>query len=344
LETVNPDSTATNAPADASYTYTEAGNLNTTAYRNSLVTTYNYNQRNWLRNLETKNGAGVRMAFFDYDNATWPTLCRLSPTGQRRGVQETYGAEARTVTYAYDRLSRLTAENIVVSTNSTGPTGLVRYDRVDPSSTTQGYDLVGNRLSRQLIQENRLSAAGVTNTTTAYDPHDLITGGGYTYDPAGNTTKDNANANYVYDAENRLIQRSGGPLPTVTIIYDADGNRVGKSVVISTETNTTLYLVEDRNPTGYAQVMEESAKTNSSSLNLVRTYVYGLDLISQMQSGNVTYYGYDGLGSTRYLSDSSTNVTDTYTYDAFGIQIATNGTTLNNFRYTGEQWDADLGM
>jgi RHS repeat-associated protein len=342
LESVNPDSTATNAPADARYTYTEVGNLKTTAYRNSLVTTYNYNQRNWLRNLETKNGAGVRMAFFDYDNPTWPTLNRLSPTGQRRSVQETYGSEARTVTYAYDRLSRLTAENIVPG--STGPKGVVRYDRVDPSSTTQGYDLVGNRRSRQLIDENGLATAGVTNATTTYDSHDLITGGAYSYDPAGNTTKDTANAAYVYDAENRLIQRSGGSLPTVTIVYDADGNRVGKSVVVGTETNTTLYLVDDRNPTGYAQVMEESAKTNSGSLNLIRTYVYGLDLISQTQSGNVTYYGYDGLGSTRYLSDSSTNVTDSYTYDAFGIQIDKSGSTLNNFRYTGEQWDADLGM
>src|SRR4029078_1069367 len=115
LQKVNPDSTNSLATADATYSYTDVGNLNTTTYRNSLVTTYSYNKRNWLRNLETKNGAGTRVAFFDYDANSWAAQNRLSPTGQRRCVQETYGNAARTVTYAYDRLSRLLTENIVTN-------------------------------------------------------------------------------------------------------------------------------------------------------------------------------------------------------------------------------------
>jgi RHS repeat-associated protein len=78
-------------------------------------------------------------------------------------------------------------------------------------------------------------------------------------------------------------------------------------------------------------------------------YTYGLDLISQTRLEGGTpetwYYGYDGHGSVRYLADESGAVTDTYTYDAFGIQIAQSGSaTPNNYRYTGEQWDQDLGM
>ncbi|MDB6028701.1 MAG: wapA14, partial [Verrucomicrobiales bacterium] len=126
--------------------------------------------------------------------------------------------------------------------------------------------------------------------------------------------------------------------------YDADGNRVSKTTSDGINLLTTAYLVEDRNPTGYAQVMEEWTSTASQAPALNRTYVYGLDLVSQKQGGSVTYYGYDGLGSTRYLSDSNASTTDTYTYDAFGIQIASTGSTLNQFRYTGEQWDSDLGM
>ena len=73
---------------------------------------------------------------------------------------------------------------------------------------------------------------------------------------------------------------------------------------------------------------------------------YGLDLVSQKRGSTTHYYGYDGLGTVRYLTDtaSTPNVTDTYTYDAFGIQIASTGSTENNYRYTGEQMDHDLGL
>jgi RHS repeat-associated protein len=96
-------------------------------------------------------------------------------------------------------------------------------------------------------------------------------------------------------------------------------------------------------------------------------YVYGLDLISQKRNGTTRYYGYDGLGSVRYVADDDGDVVDTYTYDAFGIlterKARTSGgtwalfdltqpetppagttPTVNNYRYTGEQWDPDLGM
>jgi RHS repeat-associated protein len=75
----------------------------------------------------------------------------------------------------------------------------------------------------------------------------------------------------------------------------------------------------------------------------------------------------EGLGSVRYLTDATGIITDTFTYDAFGILIerrartsggvltpfanpaletppANTSPTVNNYRYTGEQWDQDLGM
>jgi RHS repeat-associated protein len=49
-----------------------------------------------------------------------------------------------------------------------------------------------------------------------------------------------------------------------------------------------------------------------------------------------SYYHYDGLGSTRQLTDSDGNVTDTYTYDAWGESVASEGTTPNPFRWIGQ--------
>jgi RHS repeat-associated protein len=118
--------------------------------------------------------------------------------------------------------------------------------------------------------------------------------------------------------------------------------------------NTTIYLVDDRNPSGYAQVMEEYTNTgeNSQATLLSRSFNYGLNLISQQQFDPVTllpsvlsYYGYDGHGNVRFLMDTNGIVTDTYMYDAFGNIIATTGSgTPNNYLYCGQQWDPDLGV
>lgn len=123
------------------------------------------------------------------------------------------------------------------------------------------------------------------------------------------------------------------------IVYDGDGNRAAKTV----GGVTTRYLVDTDSPTGYAQVVEEVVGGAA-----VHTYTYGHDLISQRQlvGGNwaPSFYGYDGQGSVRYLTNATGAVTDTYDYDAFGNLVARTGATANDYLYRGEQFDADLGF
>ena len=107
---------------------------------------------------------------------------------------------------------------------------------------------------------------------------------------------------------------------------------------------TTQYLVDTQNPTGYAQVVDELQ--NGA---VTRTYAYGLERISQNwqpTAGNwqPAFYGYDGHGSVRFLTDATGNVTDTYDYDAFGNLINSTGSTPNNYLFAGEQFDPALGL
>jgi RHS repeat-associated protein len=105
--------------------------------------------------------------------------------------------------------------------------------------------------------------------------------------------------------------------------------------------------VDDLNPTGYAQVVEEVV--NGA---VTRQYTYGLQRISQnlspAVSGNSTwtpsFYVYDGGGSVRQLTKSNGTVTDEYEYDAYGNSFTKSGTTPNNYLYRGEQYDSDLGL
>ena len=234
---------------------------------------------------------------FDYDGAASSTSwgeSGLSPTGQRRRMAELLLGRNRTVDYSYDALRRLLQEKVA------DPAGgfEVSYGASDSASTDEGYDLVGNRRSRTVTgaEASLLGALGLTTyahqqsslpRTHIFDERDHLLGAdpaapSLHYDANGNTTSYRpagqvSAEQFLYDAENRLIQRMLSGAADVQIQYDAEGNRVAKTAGAV----TTYYLVDDVNPTGYAQVLAEYVSTNSAPRLLSRAYVYGLDLISQ---------------------------------------------------------------
>ncbi len=164
------------------------------------------------------------------------------------------------------------------------------------------------------------------------------------YDNNGNTLVSGART-FKYDFQNRLKSMTNSANGVAaTIVYDGDGNRAAKTV----NGTTTKYLVDDLNPTGYAQVVEEL--TNGV---VTRTYTYGLQRINEnqllggSQSSAVwtaSFYGYDGMGSVRMLTDTTGAVTDTYEFDGWGNVVASTGSTPNVYLYRGEQFDPDLQL
>jgi RHS repeat-associated protein len=328
------------------YGYTPVGSLQSVTLPNGLTTTYTYTNTNRVTNIT---------------NAVSNFTYALSPSGHRTQLAETIGGVSRTTNYTYDDLYRLTREDIV-------STGSVAYT----------HDKVGNRLSRT-------SSAGIlpvlpSVSSYTYDLNDRLLNAdarNYTYDANGNTRTGSVGGVGVspaergtsilpvvpvqdqYDDQNRLVRRTETENgKTITILYNADGNRVAKTV----NGVTTYYLVDSQNLTGYAQVIEEiTAPVGTDPIangTVIKRYAYGLDLISQQvwtldplegDHWRISYYGYDGLGSVCYLTDETATITDRYTYDAFGTLLdtwsANSLTPANNvYLYAGEQWDADLGL
>jgi RHS repeat-associated protein len=228
--------------------------------------------------------------------------------GNRVTVTELSG---RTVTYAYDPLYRLSAETI--TGDPTGPNGIIGYT----------YDAVGNRLTRTS------TLASLPAEDHAYDRNDRVSGD--TFDGNGNTLVTGP-ASYAYDSADRLTRVDAG---TTTFVYDGDGQRIAKTV----DGTTTFYLVDDRNPSGQPQVLEEIV--NGA---VARTYTHGLALISQRtEGGAVSVYHYDGQRSVRLLTDTAASVTDTYDYEAFGTVLRATGSTPNTYLFRGEQLEPALG-
>ena len=254
------------------YRYDEVGNLAGYTYPNGVSTTLQYDGLNRLTSLAAQGAQGA-VASYQYT---------LGTSGNRTGVTELSG---RTVAYGYDNLYRLTSETI--ANDLSGMNGAMSYL----------YDTVGNR--RQISSTLAAIAPGNWN----YDANDRLTND--QNDADGNIVARAGIAN-AYDFENHLIQHG-----YMTFVYDGDGNRVAKTV----GGVTTTYLVDTLNHTGYAQVLDE-LQSNA----VARSYTWGLQLVSESQLVAATppanpwvtsWYGLDGHGSVRYLTNSTGAVTDT---------------------------------
>src|SRR6266540_768093 len=67
-------------------------------------------------------------------------------------------------------------------------------------------------------------------------------------------------------------------------------------------------------------------------------------LSGRSRVGQACHYGYDAHGNVTFLTDASGAVTDSYDYDAWGILVASTGSTPNTRLYVGEELDPDLGL
>jgi RHS repeat-associated protein/uncharacterized repeat protein (TIGR01451 family) len=308
-DALNRLGSATDGSGSTSYAYDAVGNLSGFTYPNGVKTTYSYNTLNRLTQMQSTCGTGASGCGTSGTAISRYTYT-LGAAGNRLSVAELGG---RTVNYAYDDIYRLTSETI---SSSSSQNGAISYQ----------YDSVGNRLQRN-SSVPAVPATGLLN----YDANDRISTD--PYDANGNLLNAGAGSN-VYDFENRLVQAGG-----VQLVYDGDGNRVSETVAGV----TTKYLVADQNLTGFAQIVDELQDDA-----LTRTYSYGLELIKEQQTiagtPATSFYGYDGHGSVRFLTDSTGAVTDTYNYDAFGNLLSQTGATPNNYLFAGQQFDPVLGV
>jgi RHS repeat-associated protein len=291
------------AAAAAVYGYDGAGNLQALKHGNGVTATYQYDPLNRLTNLVWQLGSS-NLAKFYY---------QLASAGSRTNLNEVLVGTSRTDVWTYDSLYRLTGETL-----SGGTVGGLTY----------GYDLVGNRTSR--TTSGSLTSI-LTNQTFTFTSNDGISSD--TYDNNGNTTASSGNS-YSFDPLNHLTTANS----STYFYYDGDGNR---AIKISGGT-TNFYLIDDRNPSGYPQALEEWTK-GSGSATLNRLYNYGLQPISQKTGSTTYYFAQDGHGSVRELIDTSGVVAQWFVFDAYGTLIASKASPATPILYCGECFDSRLG-
>jgi RHS repeat-associated protein len=296
--------------------YDESGNRAALSYPNGVASSYGYDDLNRLTNLTTTHtsaGAIQSYAFI------------LGAAGSRLRIDE-MGGTVRT--YSYDALYRLTAESV---SNGGGSV----YQKAFT------YDAVGNRLSQIT------TGAGAASVAYAYDPRDrLVDEGGraYVWDASGNLITKTGDAAYSWDFENRLIGIVKADGTLIEYTYDPDGNRLSsRTTPPAAPVQVANFLVDSS--VSLSEVVAESDQAG----NLSAYYVRGDDLLAVMRPAgpntwSTRYYHADGTGSIRKLTGDSGNVTDSYSYTAFGELVAHIGTDPQPYAFTGEPLDPNSGF
>jgi RHS repeat-associated protein len=216
-------------------------------------------------------------------------------------------------TYAYNLANQMTSKTVggVTTTYTYDLAGQLASESRPGYSCSYSYDANGNRLTKTLN--------GVTETYTCDDGDKMLTAGSksYGYDAAGRTTSvtnGSSVTNLSYDWESRLTSLSGAQ--TASYAYNGFDTRVSK-IEYSISTN---YV---RDGVGVnAPVIRDS----------FASYTPG----TSEKRGSVSTFRHSGLKNAETQTDSSSAISATRSYDAFGNQLTSTGTWAGAFGYAGD--------
>jgi len=312
------------------YTYNADGRLATMTV-DGITTTYTRNSLGELTSLSD----GTDTFSFAYD-----------ANGQRKSITYPNGTQ---VTYGLNNASQLTTldNGLEQSSYTYDKNGMMTQKTVDGAGTDYSYDTVG-----------RLTVAGADSYS--YDTSGNMLNNAALYDATTNQLKSTATHTYEYDAFGNLSKKTDKTtgdykvytwdvwdrltkvesfdsadvsLKKIEYSYGGLGRRLFKTV----DGNTEKYLYSGSN----------RIETMQGWSTVTQRFIYDEGIDAPLAMVDVTndkryYYHRDYLGSITGLSDSSQNVVESYTYDAYGKTVKTSSVeTGNPFAYAGREMDEE---
>lgn len=290
---------------------------------------------NYVINSTDPNGNNVWKTYDSIGNVTGETAggdTRQYEYNANDNLTKVIDENGRITTYEYDK-----AGNHTGTTNANSQKTASTYnERDDITSFTDAlgrsisneYDLVGNET--KTISPNgsviEHTFNNVNRKTATF--HNGVKRFEFSYDANGNllTEKDlltGVTTTFVYDADDKLKDKSDSTGKKNTYTYDKNGNLL-TSTFVSGTTNLAVNRTVDKN--------NQTPSISSGNTNVTFTFTER-DQFASLKNKNGTFslYNYDGAGQlTRLLTTNSLGATIesfNYTYDSKGNRISekTNG-------------------
>ena len=342
------------------YTYDFYGRLISVKNQNDEGATYNYD--NLSRVIEVAYSNGIKISYtYDACGRVNETITSGKDGSILSSYEYTYGKNGEILTslesysldgenirteikYTYSRAGMLLSETYSEDNNQ-----LVQIYE---------YDCAGNRIKKKVSVKGdvlKIAKEEIVSGTTLYTYNEInqlveestdSEGGNkttqYTYDDNGNLIRVSGSkeAEYTYNSNNQLIEAKvyeNGLLQREQYEYDANGNRISKK----NQKEDICYINYDVN--GLSFVFAETDKNS----DIRSSYLSGYGLVSETlysENSDTYYFNLDGNGDVRNLSDENGIITDTYSFDAFGINLIKEGDTANVYGYRSEQTDSITGL
>jgi RHS repeat-associated protein len=253
-----------------------------------------------------------------------------SRTYDQQGRMTTWTLGGETRTYTYDPNGNVATRTLPTETRTYvyDPEDRLTEDRITAgsgSTNTMVYDLNGNRTKLNTTaylyaaNSNRLTKVGTKAQTL---------------DPAGNTTKDNLNYNYTYNANGTLKEARSGTTLKGTYTYNHRFQRTRK---VAGSTTTVYHYDLD------GHLLAETTPTGVLTRAYVRDDEAPIAQLTRTTTDTLHYLHPDQLGTPRLATDAARSTVWRYDGNAFGQTLPT-GTLTVNLRFPGQYYDAETKL
>ncbi len=351
------------------YTYDSVGRVASMTYDSGRIVTYTRDGEGRITSLKTKKDSGssevtvassatylpfgpmkglthgngqVMTAVFDSDYRL-TDLDTTDGTTDAQDLAYTYDAasnitgitdaitSARTQTFAYDDLNRLT--------DADGLYGDIDYV----------YDTVGNRTSRVVdtgstVTETYTYPSTSNRLTSVADGTDTRT---FTYDAAGNVIDDDRTSSLAftlgYNDAGRLdeIKENGTYLSGYT--YNAFQQRVEKDAVAAPSPlgTATIHYIYDT----FGRMIAEATSAGTVTTEYIYLDAMPLGLVTDVDTTPVLSHVHtDHLGSPQKITNASGAIVWDAALTPFGVVASLTGSLTQNRRFPGQYFDIEAGF
>ena len=309
------------------YSYTASGQLaSLTDGSGALLVQYSYNAAGQLTGANMGNGAST-VYNYDFKGNVASIVTYAANHSITSSLTYSYNADGQPVsvtsldgtwTYGYDANGQL-VHAVFASTNSA----------IASQDLTYKYDAAGNRT------QTIFNGAVTDYATNDLNQYTSANGTTFSYDADGNLVSKNDNGqitSYSYDAQNQLVSVISPDGTLTSYKYDALGNRVAETVNGVTSQFVIDPLAISTSATG---PLASIAQVYDAAGQVTATYDYGNGLAAASEQGAHYYYNSDSIGNIVSLSNSASQLSNTYLYDPSGSLIWSQTSVANSFQYGG---------